>query len=159
MRSFQTETKDELETKRLGFNISQDIQNLKDDNLSIIFLSGDLGSGKTVFTKGFMEGLGYQGLVKSPTFSIVDIYDINSFKVFHFDLFRIKNPKEILEIGIEEYLEQKESLCIFEWPENASSFLPSPDLEIKIKHSEDEENNSRIIMLMTKLDLQVLHSL
>ena len=94
MRSFQTETKDELETKRLGFNISQDIQNLKEDNLSIIFLSGDLGSGKTVFTKGFMEGLGYQGLVKSPTFSIVDIYDINSFKVFHFDLFRINNPKE-----------------------------------------------------------------
>ena len=156
MRSFQLKTQDESETKALGFHIAQDVLNLKKEVLSVLFLSGELGAGKTVFTKGLMEGLGYKGVVKSPTFSIVDIYEINNFTVFHFDLFRIKSPVELLEIGIEEYLEKKESLCIFEWPEKAEQLLPFPDLKIHIKLAEVEEKNSRILKFMTKLDLKTL---
>ena len=124
--------------------------------MSVLFLSGELGAGKTVFTKGCLKALGYKGMVKSPTFSIVDIYEINNFTVFHFDLYRITSPVELLEIGIEEYLEKKESLCIFEWPERAEQLLPFPDLKIEIKLTEVQENNSRIIKFMTKLDLKTL---
>lgn len=156
MCSFQLKTQDDSETKALGFYIAQDFLNLKKGVLSVLFLSGELGAGKTVFTKGFLKGLGYKGMVKSPTFSIVDIYEINNFTVFHFDLYRITSPVELLEIGIEEYLEKKESLCIFEWPERAEQLLPFPDLKIEIKLTEVQENNSRIIKFMTKLDLKTL---
>tara|TARA_B100000686_G_scaffold140897_1_gene148462 strand:- start:7513 stop:7986 length:474 start_codon:yes stop_codon:yes gene_type:complete len=156
MRSFQLKTQNDSETKALGFYIAQDFLNLKKGVLSVLFLSGELGAGKTVFTKGFLKGLGYKGMVKSPTFSIVDIYEINNFTVFHFDLYRITSPVELLEIGIEEYLEKKESLCIFEWPERAEQLLPFPDLKIEIKLTEVQENNSRIIKFMTKLDLKTL---
>ena len=156
MRSFQLKTQDDSETKTLGFHIAQDFLNLKKGVLSVLFLSGELGAGKIVFTKGFLKGLGYKGMVKSPTFSIVDIYEINNFTVFHFDLYRITSPVELLEIGIEEYLEKKESLCIFEWPERAEQLLPFPDLKIEIKLTEVQENNSRIIKFMTKLDLKTL---
>ena len=156
MRSFQLKTQDDSETKTLGFHIAQDFLNLKKGVLSVLFLSGELGAGKTVFTKGFLKGLGYKGMVKSPTFSIVDIYEINNFTVFHFDLYRITSPVELLEIGIEEYLEKKESLCIFEWPERAEQLLHFPDLKIEIKLTEVQENNSSIIKFMTKLDLKTL---
>ena len=156
MRAFQLKTQHDSETKTLGFHIAQDFLNLKKGVLSVLFLSGELGAGKTVFTKGFLKGLGYKGMVKSPTFSIVDIYEINNFTVFHFDLYRITSPVELLEIGIEEYLEKKESLCIFEWPERAEQLLPFPDLKIEIKLTEVQENNSRIIKFMTKLDLKTL---
>ena len=156
MRCFQLKTQNDSETKTLGFHIAQDFLNLKKGVLSVLFLSGELGAGKTVFTKGFLKGLGYKGMVKSPTFSIVDIYEINNFTVFHFDLYRITSPVELLEIGIEEYLEKKESLCIFEWPERAEQLLPFPDLKIEIKLTEVQENNSRIIKFMTKLDLKTL---
>ena len=156
MRSYQLKTQNDSETKTLGFHIAQDFLNLKKGVLSVLFLSGELGAGKTVFTKGFLKGLGYKGMVKSPTFSIVDIYEINNFTVFHFDLYRITSPVELLEIGIEEYLEKKESLCIFEWPERAEQLLPFPDLKIEIKLTEVQENNSRIIKFMTKLDLKTL---
>ena len=98
MRSFQLKTQNDSETKTLGFHIAQDFLNLKKGVLSVLFLSGELGAGKTVFTKGFLKGLGYKGMVKSPTFSIVDIYEINNFTVFHFDLYRITSPVELLEI-------------------------------------------------------------
>ena len=156
MRSFELISQNDSETKTLGFHIAQDFLNLKKGVLSVLFLSGELGAGKTVFTKGFLKGLGYKGMVKSPTFSIVDIYEINNFTVFHFDLYRITSPVELLEIGIEEYLEKKESLCIFEWPERAEQLLPFPDLKIEIKLTEVQENNSRIIKFMTKLDLKTL---
>ena len=156
MRSFQLKTQDDSETKTLGFHIAQDFLNLKKGVLSVLFLSGELGAGKTVFTKGFLKGLGYKGMVKSPTFSIVDIYEINNFTVFHFDLYRITSPVEFLEIGIEEYLEKKESLCIYEWPERAEQLLTFPDLKIEIKLTEVQENNRRIIKFMTKLDLKTL---
>ena len=156
MRSFQLNTQNDSETKTLWFHIAQDFLNLKKGVLSVLFLSGELGAGKTGFTKGFLKGLGYKGMVKSPTFSIVDIYEINNFTVFHFDLYRITSPVELLEIGIEEYLEKKESLCIFEWPERAEQLLPFPDLKIEIKLTEVQENNSRIIKFMTKLDLKTL---
>tara|TARA_B100000929_G_scaffold121617_1_gene96384 strand:- start:3307 stop:3795 length:489 start_codon:yes stop_codon:yes gene_type:complete len=123
----------EKNTKLLGFHLGKDIVEIEKNNLSVIFVSGELGVGKTTFIKGIMGGLGYENKVKSPTFSLVEIYETDFIKIFHFDLYRIKSSKELLEIGLYEYLEE-ESICIFEWPENGREILPKPNLDIKIEH-------------------------
>ena len=140
-------TSDENQTLEAGSVFSR---NLLEKNFSrsiIIFLEGNLGAGKTTFTKGVMRGLGYKELVKSPTYNLVEIHETESLKVFHFDLYRINDPHELTEIGIEEYLEEVNSISIFEWPENAQALLPQPDYTIQIKHSENgllDERNIRI---------------
>ena len=73
----------------------------------VVFLEGNLGAGKTTFTKGLMKGLGYNELVKSPTYNLVEIHETDKLKVFHFDLYRINDPHELTEIGIGEYLKRK----------------------------------------------------
>ena len=94
-----------------------------------------------------MKGLGYEELVKSPTYNLVEIHETESLKVFHFDLYRINNPHELEEIGIGEYLDEKNSICIFEWPENAQSLLPQPDYTIEIEHSDDRQLDRRNIRI------------
>ena len=84
-------------TKLLGFHLGKDIVEIEKNNLSVIFVSGELGVGKTTFIKGIMGGLGYENKVKSPTFSLVEIYETDFIKIFHFDLYRIKSSKELLE--------------------------------------------------------------
>ena len=140
-------TSDENQTLEAG---SVFARNLLEKNFSrsiIIFLEGNLGAGKTTFTKGVMRGLGYKELVKSPTYNLVEIHETENLKVFHFDLYRINDPHELTEIGIEEYLEEVNSISIFEWPENAQALLPQPDYTIQINHSENgllDERNIRI---------------
>ena len=114
---------------------------------TVIALIGNLGAGKTTFTKGLMKGLGYKELVKSPTYNLVEIHETEKLRVFHFDLYRINSPHELEEIGIGEYLEEENSICIFEWPENAQSLLPQPDYTIEIEHSDDEQLDKRYIRI------------
>ena len=143
----EIQTSDENQTLEAGSIFSK---NLLEKNLSrsiIVFLEGNLGAGKTTFTKGLMKGLGYKELVKSPTYNLVEIHETEKLKVFHFDLYRINDPHELKEIGIEEYLEEKNSICIFEWPENAQSLLPQPDYTIEIEHSDNEQLDKRYIRI------------
>jgi|TARA_B100001029_G_scaffold23595_2_gene16229 tRNA threonylcarbamoyladenosine biosynthesis protein TsaE len=145
--SKEIQTSDENQTIEAGSAFSN---NLLGKNLSrsiVIFLEGNLGAGKTTFTKGLMKGLGYEELVKSPTYNLVEIHETESLKVFHFDLYRINNPHELEEIGIGEYLDEKNSICIFEWPENAQSLLPQPDYTIEIEHSDDTQLDRRNIRI------------
>ena len=143
----EIQTADENQTIEVGAAFSK---NLLKKNLSrsiIIFLEGNLGAGKTTFTKGLMRGLGYNELVKSPTYNLVEIHETKKLKVFHFDLYRINDPYELTEIGIGEYLEEVNSICIFEWPENAQSLLPQPDYSIEIEHSDDKQLDKRNIRI------------
>ncbi len=143
----EIQTSDENQTIEVGAAFSK---NLLKKNLSrsiIIFLEGNLGAGKTTFTKGLMRGLGYNELVKSPTYNLVEIHETKKLKVFHFDLYRINDPYELTEIGIGEYLEEVNSICIFEWPENAQSLLPQPDYSIEIEHSDDKQLDKRNIRI------------
>ena len=140
-------TSDENQTLEAGSVFSRNLLEKNYSRSIIIFLEGNLGAGKTTFTKGVMRGLGYKELVKSPTYNLVEIHETESLKVFHFDLYRINDPHELTEIGIEEYLEEVNSISIFEWPENAQALLPQPDYTIQIKHSENgllDERNIRI---------------
>ena len=103
---------------------------------SIIILSGDLGSGKTKFTEGILKHFGLENEISSPTFTIVNEYDSNNQKIYHFDLYRLSDIDEFYAIGGEEYLQN--GICIFEWGEMIEDILPNS--YIKITFSRDSEN-------------------
>jgi len=109
----------------------------------IIYLQGPLGAGKTTLTRGLLRAWGYEGTVKSPTFTLVETYEFLEFSVHHFDLYRIRDPEELVLIGVRDYCNSA-SICIFEWPECAQGQLGAPDITISIKIL---DNNRRTIVL------------
>jgi tRNA threonylcarbamoyladenosine biosynthesis protein TsaE len=89
----------------------------------IYTLSGPLGAGKTHLVKGFALGLGYQGEVTSPTFALLHEYHGGRYSLYHFDLYRLSDPRESLRLGLDDYLEG-DGLCLIEWPERLSQLMP-----------------------------------
>ena len=97
----------------------------------LVFLYGELGAGKTTLMRGLLRGAGYQGAVKSPTYSLVEEYHFEERAVFHFDLYRLKDPEELEWFGMNDYLKQN-ALCCIEWPEMGEGHLPSAHVELKL---------------------------
>ena len=100
------------------------------------FLDGDQGAGKTTLCKGLLSGWGYPGVVTSPTFTLLEAYELDIGSVQHFDLYRMETPEELEMIGARE-LFNPSSICLIEWPEKAAGFLPDPDLHLTISHLDD----------------------
>jgi len=97
----------------------------------VVYLKGNLGVGKTTFSRGVLRSYGYEGAVKSPTFTIVEPYDLQWGQVYHFDLYRIAHPEELDYLGIDDYLEGGH-LCLIEWPERGDGFLPHADIVVEL---------------------------
>lgn len=99
-----------------------------------IALSGDLGAGKTTLARGILRGLGYEGKVKSPTYTLVEGYKLSRLDFYHFDLYRFEDPQEWWDAGFQEHFGAG-TICLVEWPERAAELLPEPDMKIAL-HAE-----------------------
>jgi tRNA threonylcarbamoyladenosine biosynthesis protein TsaE len=97
----------------------------------VVYLSGELGAGKTTIARGILQGLGYPGRVKSPTFTLVEAYELSRLYLYHFDFYRFESPEELDEAGLREYFCAR-ALCLVEWPEKAGGKLPAADLTIAL---------------------------
>ena len=115
-----------------------------------IFLIGDLGAGKTTLVRGLLRGLGFEGRVKSPTYTLVESYSVSSLYLYHFDLYRFKHEQEWLDAGFDEIFDGN-NICLVEWPERAMNLLPRADVEISLAL----EGEGRTVKISsTKIDLE-----
>ena len=115
----------------------------------LINLEGNLGAGKTTFVRGLIQELGFDEFIKSPTFTIVESYESENLKVFHFDLYRIEDDRELQAIGVEDYLSEENAITLVEWPEKSKKYFNNPDYIIELNHCDNDEK--RLINIIKDL--------
>lgn len=117
---------DEAATLALGGELAREIE-----PGMTLYLEGDLGAGKTTLVRGMLRALGYAGRVKSPTYTLAETYTLPSFELYHFDLYRMHDPREWLDAGFRETADNG-TVRLIEWPERAAGWLPAPDVRIRL---------------------------
>jgi len=112
-----------------------------------VALSGELGSGKTTLARGILRGLGYEGKVKSPTYTLVEVYELSRLDLYHFDLYRFKDSQELLGAGFRDDFDSR-NVCLVEWPERAKDLLPIADLSVALA----EERGGRHVRIAAQTE-------
>lgn len=117
------------ETKKFAKNFAKILKGGE-----VVLLGGDLGAGKTTFTKSVLKCLGVKDEVTSPTFTIMREYDGKKFKIYHFDMYRLTSGQEAKEFGLEDYIysKNKDSIVFIEWPENVQDILVGDFIKVDI---------------------------
>lgn len=100
----------------------------------VIYLQGDLGTGKTTLVRGILRGFGHTGAVRSPTYTLLEPYEFKAMRLYHLDLYRFGDPEELEYLGLRDLLDDQ-GLFLVEWPERGRGVLPAPDLIIRIEHA------------------------
>lgn len=127
-----------------------------------VWLAGDLGAGKTTLTRYWLKALGHQGSVKSPTYTLVEPYELTKslhpsiFRVYHADLYRLQDPEELSFIGFEEYLEDEHALVIIEWASRADDYLPAPVMTIDISVANEADREVRHVTIKYEDDINLV---
>lgn len=117
---------DELATLAFGAQLARELK----PGLTF-YLEGDLGAGKTTLVRGLLRELGHSGRVKSPTYTLAEIYSLPAFELYHFDLYRMRDPREWLDAGFRD-ISDGQVVSLVEWPEKAAGWLPAPDVIIRL---------------------------
>ena len=136
MVSLETHLADEAATLALGAVLGQSLA----PGLTI-HLRGDLGTGKTTLVRGVLRGLGWEGPVKSPTYTLLELYEVSRLLLHHFDFYRFHDPQEWSDAGFRESFNGR-NVSLIEWPEKAGDLLPAPDVEIVLASSGEGRNAS-----------------
>jgi len=125
----------------------------------VVWLAGDLGAGKTTLVRALLRGLGHAGPVKSPTYTLVEVYVVSSLYWYHFDFYRFNEAEEFEDAGLGEYF-RDDSVCLVEWPDKAAGYVPSPDLALVFRIA-DAPTSGRSLELQARsaIGLQCLSAL
>ena len=137
----------ERKTEDKAKNFASSIKGFQ--NSLLINLEGNLGAGKTTFVRGLIQEFGFDEFIKSPTFTIVESYESENLKVFHFDLYRIEDDRELQAIGVEDYLSEENAITLVEWPEKSKRYFNNPDYIIELNHCDNDEK--RLINIIKDL--------
>jgi tRNA threonylcarbamoyladenosine biosynthesis protein TsaE len=153
--NLQIDLPDEAATLALGALVARGLQ----PGLNI-YLSGELGAGKTTFVRGLLRELGFEGRVKSPTYALVELYVISRLNLYHFDFYRFRDPEEWHEAGFRD-LFSPSNICLVEWPEKARDLLPTADIQLTLISVQTSNSDSRqaILKANSTLGQTVLTSL
>jgi tRNA threonylcarbamoyladenosine biosynthesis protein TsaE len=136
---------DENSTISIGYSLASVVKTNIHQKALVVYLHGDLGAGKTTLTRGFVRGMGHSGNVKSPTYTLVEPYELPPWRIFHFDLYRLSDPEELEYMGIRDYF-NNDCCCFIEWPEKGARLLANADLTITIAYKDEQ----RVISLQAK---------
>ena len=147
--------------QRFASSIRKGLKQNPSSHLNIA-LEGDLGAGKTTFARYLIQGLGYAGKVKSPTYTLCEPYPLEvgniQYSAYHFDLYRMRDPSEWQEAGFAEYFDVP-GFCLIEWPEKAEGTLPPFDIEIAIEAGTDESERTIKVNAISEQGLALLKSI
>ena len=118
----------------------------------VVWLDGDLGAGKTTLVRALLRGLGHRGPVKSPTYTLVEVYVVSSIYWYHFDFYRFNEAEEFEDAGLGEYF-REDSVCLVEWPEKAIGYVPQADLVLEFRFVAEIPDSGRVLALYARTEV------